>query len=76
MADGSVRETVREGLTFDQTSRVETCAYQAVAILRVIRHGAEVPDVLPDGALAGACWAVEDLVSEMERIATGGNSHG
>lgn len=76
MADGSVRETARGGLTFEQTGRIETCAYQAVAILRVIRHGAEAPDVMPDGALAGACWAAEDLVAEMERIATGGNSHG
>ena len=76
MADGSVREAVREALTFDQAAQIETCAYKAVAILRVIRHASEVKDVMPDGALAGACWAAEDLVSEMERIATGGNSHG
>lgn len=76
MADGSVRETAREALTFDQTAQIETSAYKAIAILRVVRHASAVPDVMPDGALAGACWAVEDLVSEMERIATGANSHG
>lgn len=74
MADGSTTTQTRthKAVTLAEMDRINDCAYQATGILVLLRHATGAPDVeIPEDALHGACWAVEGLVKEMERLATG-----
>lgn len=69
---GAERASASRELTLSEVDRINECSYKARGIVGLIRlasghdHG-EAPGDL----IAGACWAAEGFISEVEKIATG-----
>lgn len=71
MADGNgVATTPYVALALEDVDRINDCANKAKSIITVLRYAAPELSECPDDAIAGACWAAEGLIEEMERIAT------
>lgn len=65
-------------LGLDTVNRIDELAYKATGIVRCIGLlGEHMDDVMPSDAVAGACWAAQSLIEEMQELAkarTGGQS--
>lgn len=48
--------------------RINELIYKARGIVEVIRSASSSTDQPPDDAVPGACWAVEDMLSEVANI--------
>lgn len=58
-------------LTLPQVDRADELAYKARGIVACIRIASNANDELPDDAIPGACWAVEDMMTELCALAHG-----
>lgn len=58
-------------LTLAQVDKADELAYKARGIVACIRIASNANDELPDDAIAGACWAVDDMVTELCALAHG-----
>ena len=70
MADGNAGSSPGKSLTLADVDRINDCANKAKSIITVLRYAAPELSECPDDAIAGACWAAEGFIEEMERIAT------
>lgn len=72
MADGSGATSKQyKSLSLAEVDRIHECAIKAKSIATVLRYAAPELSECPEDAVAGTCWAVEELINEMEAIATG-----
>lgn len=76
MADGNGTNATHKALTLADVDRIHDCANKAKSIVTLLRYAAPELGDCPDDAIAGACWAAEGLIEEMERIATRTEGHG
>lgn len=58
-------------VTLEQVDRADELACKARAILACVRVASERGQDLPDDAIPGACWAVEDMIEELGRLSHG-----
>lgn len=59
-------------VTLDQVDRADELSCKARGIVALIRiANGNQTDELPDDAIPGACWAVEDMIEELGKIAHG-----
>lgn len=77
MADGIGSASQQyKSLSLAEVDRIHDCANKAKGIVTLLRYAAPELGDCPDDAIAGACWAAEGLIEEMERIATRTEGHG
>lgn len=55
----------------EASDRISELIYKATGILSVIGRAGEGDEILPTHALSGACWAVRDMLAEVDALATG-----
>ena len=59
-------------LTLNQVDRADELTYKARGIVALIRVATgNQTDELPDDAIPGACWAVEDMIEQLGQLAHG-----
>lgn len=58
-------------LTLAQADKADDLSHKIRAIVACIRVASERAQDLPDAAIPGACWAVEDMVKELCALVTG-----
>lgn len=69
---GAERASATRELTLNEVDRINECSYKARGIVGLIRIASgRALDEAPCDYIAGACWAAEGFISEVERIATG-----
>lgn len=49
--------------------RIDDLAHKAIGILQVLKR-VDTSDVLPTNSISGAAWAAEDIVREIQALAT------
>lgn len=71
MADGTGRSSPHyKTLTLEEVDRINDLALKAGSIITVLRYAAPEISECPEAAIEGACWAVEGLIEELQKVAT------
>lgn len=71
MADGTgATSKPYKTLTLAEVDRINDLALKAGSIVTVIRYAAPEIGECPESAIEGACWAVEGLIADLQRVAT------
>jgi hypothetical protein len=68
MATENVAYKVRDTGRIDDLDRLNELIYKTRGIVGVIRAACDSTEPPPDDAIPGACWAVEDMLSEIKTI--------
>lgn len=63
-------------LSLSEVDHIQDCTNRAKSIVTVLRYAAPELGDCPEDAVAGACFAVEKLMEEVEQIVAKEKAHG